>query len=97
MSLRTTIIEHRVTRDCIFLQNVEGQKKCVIYPVRPNQCRTWPFWSDNLNNPNNWNMAGEKCHGINKGKVYTCEEIERIKRNKKWWQERQQTSDSEKR
>jgi len=22
------------------------QKKCLIYDVRPNQCRTYPFWDD---------------------------------------------------
>jgi Fe-S-cluster containining protein len=94
VSFRTTIIEHRVTRDCIFLQNIDGQKRCVIYPVRPNQCRTWPFWSDNLTNPNSWNKAAEKCPGLNRGKLYTCEEIEKIKRCKKWWQAQEETSDS---
>jgi Fe-S-cluster containining protein len=69
VSLRTTIIEHHTTRDCIFLQNIEGRKICVIYPVRPSQCRTWPFWSDNLTNPNAWNKAAQKCPGINKGRL----------------------------
>ena len=94
VSLRTTIIEHCVTRDCIFLQNVEGRKICVIYPVRPSQCRTWPFWSDNLTNPNAWNKAAEKCPGLNRGKLYTREEIEQIKRRKKWWQVPEETNNS---
>lgn len=96
VSLRTTIIEHHATRDCIFLQNIEGRKICVIYPVRPSQCRTWPFWSDNLSNSNNWNKAAQKCPGINKGKLYTCEEIEKIKGNKKWWQAPEETTGSTK-
>jgi hypothetical protein len=86
VGLRTTIIEHRATRDCILLQNISGQKKCMIYPVRPNQCRAWPFWSDNLSSPNDWNKAAKKCPGINQGRLYTHDEIEKIKRNKKWWQ-----------
>ncbi len=96
VGLRTTIIEHHTTKDCIFLQNVEGRKICVIYQVRPSQCRTWPFWSDNLSNSNAWNKATQKCPGINKGKLYTCEEIEKIKGCKKWWQVPQQTADSAK-
>ena len=83
--LRCTIIEQPVTKDCIFLQEIGGQKGCVIYPVRPSQCRTWPFWSDNLTNPNAWNRANEKCGGINCGRHYSYEEIEAIKNNKKWW------------
>src|SRR5947209_8178156 len=27
--------------DCIFYDRRAG---CTIYPVRPRQCRTWPFW-----------------------------------------------------
>ncbi len=27
---------------CVFLD--ADTKKCTIYPVRPNQCRTFPFW-----------------------------------------------------
>ncbi|NQT01005.1 MAG: YkgJ family cysteine cluster protein [Planctomycetes bacterium] len=96
VSLRTTIIEHRTTKDCIFLQNIAGQRRCIIYAVRPSQCRTWPFWSDNLTNPNAWNKVAEKCPGINKSRIYTCEEIEKIKRNKKWWQDAEQTSGSAK-
>ena len=85
VSLRTTIIEHRSTKDCIFLQITEGQRRCIIYPVRPSQCRTWPFWTANLASPDDWNMAGLRCPGINRGKLYTFEEIEEIRKRKKWW------------
>jgi len=36
--------EHKVqdSHDCIFFdRKIKG---CGIYPVRPNQCRTFPFW-----------------------------------------------------
>ena len=94
VGLRTTIIEHPGTKDCILLQDIAGQKRCIIYSVRPSQCRTWPFWSDNLINPNAWNKAAQKCLGINHGRLYTCDEIEKIKRNKKWLQDAEQTTDS---
>ena len=82
VGLRTTIIEQPNTRDCMFLNN---QKKCTIYSVRPTQCRTWPFWPNNLTNPNAWNKAGERCPGINRGRRYSPEEIEKIKKIKNWW------------
>jgi Fe-S-cluster containining protein len=84
IGLRTTIIEDQATKDCIFLQETEGVKKCVIYPVRPNQCRTWPFWSENLKTPNAWNKTTKKCPGVNRGKTFTFEEIEKIRKSK-WY------------
>jgi len=87
VGLRTTIIEHQTTKDCIFLHS--GQ--CAIYSVRPCQCRTWPFWSSNLANPGAWNKAAQNCPGINRGRLYSFEEIEEIKRLRKWWQDPKQT------
>ena len=86
VGLRTSIIEHRITKDCIFLQESAGQRGCVIYEVRPSQCRTWPFWPENLKNPDAWNEAARKCPGINRGRLYTYKEIENIRKNTKWWQ-----------
>ena len=80
--LRTTIIEEPCTKDCIFL---EGGKRCRIYSVRPNQCRTWPFWASNLTSPNAWNEAAQGCPGINRGRLFTREEIEALKKQKCWW------------
>ena len=94
--LRTTIIEHPNTKDCIFLQGVNGQKKCKIYAVRPNQCRVWPFWPINLASPNSWNRVAQRCGGINRGRHYGFEEIQKIKNTKKWWQDERQQSDCQK-
>ncbi len=45
--------------DCTFLtRDSRGKAGCSIYPVRPMQCRTWPFWDDNLKAPNAWDRAG---------------------------------------
>jgi Fe-S-cluster containining protein len=85
MGLRTTIIEQPNTKNCIFLREVDGKKRCMVYPVRPSQCRVWPFWPSNLTNPSTWNKAAQKCNGINRGRLYSFEEIEKIKKNKKWW------------
>jgi len=88
---RITIIERPDTKDCIFLQQVNGQKRCVIYPVRPSQCRIWPFWPENLVSSDKWDKAAGRCPGINRGKLYSFEEIEKIKNNKKWWLDSRQT------
>jgi Fe-S-cluster containining protein len=85
IGLRTTIIEDPVSRDCVFLEKDSGQRACTIYPVRPNQCRTWPFWSSNLESPYNWNGTAQKCPGINRGRGYSIEQVERIRKSRKWW------------
>ena len=93
VGLRTTLIEQLGTKDCIFLQKGDGgEKRCSIYPVRPSQCRIWPFWPNNLASQNAWNEAAQKCPGINRGRYYSLEKIEKIKREKKWWQSAGQTA-----
>ncbi len=82
---KVTIIENPITNDCIFLKLTDGIKHCRIYPVRPNQCRVWPFWSTNLFSSDNWNRSAQKCAGINKGKFYSFEEIEKLRQQEKWW------------
>jgi hypothetical protein len=47
--------------DCVFLK----EKKCTIYPVRPKQCRTFPWWRENLETPEHWKEAALRCEGIN--------------------------------
>jgi len=96
IGLRTTIIEHRLTKDCIFLREAGGTRQCAIYPVRPSQCRTWPFWAENLRNPESWNRAALRCPGINRGRLYTCEEIERIRESPRWWENPKATAASSK-
>lgn len=92
VGLRTTIKEHHITKDCVFMQQRNNKKMCSIYPVRPSQCRTWPFWRENLTNPNAWNQAAQKCPGINRGKFYSFEQIEKIKKRKNWWLDEKQNS-----
>jgi len=62
------------TPDCLFFKN----GKCVIYPVRPKQCRTWPFWKDNLDKETWDNDVKPFCPGIGKGKRFSPEEIDSI-------------------
>jgi Fe-S-cluster containining protein len=96
VGVRTSIIEHSVTKDCIFLRKTPDGKQCTIYAVRPNQCRTWPFWPENLSSPNAWNTAALRCLGMNRGRQYSGDEIRRIKDSKQWWENPDDTADSSK-
>lgn len=86
VGMRLSIIEDKNNKDCIFLDRVGDEKKCRIYPVRPNQCRTWPFWPGNLASSNSWNETTRRCEGINRGRYYSFEQIEKIRKSKKWWE-----------
>jgi len=44
---------------CIFFDN--KRKGCSIYPARPNQCRTFPFWSYFKDRPEE---AARECPGV---------------------------------
>ncbi|MEJ2053584.1 MAG: YkgJ family cysteine cluster protein [Calditrichaceae bacterium] len=58
---------------CVFLEN----NRCTIYEGRPKQCRTYPFWPENLKSVTRWQIIGEECPGIGNGRKYTREEIEK--------------------
>lgn len=84
---RTSIIEDSVSSDCIFITNTNGSRGCDVYHVRPNQCRTWPFWSSNLTSPAAWKRAAQKCPGVDLGKLYNFELIKKRRKQKKWWED----------
>lgn len=50
--------------DCVFLTRDNGKAGCAIYSVRPGQCRTWPFWNQNLKSPDAWTQAAQRCPGM---------------------------------
>lgn len=55
---------------CVFYRN-----GCTIYPVRPVQCRTYPFWFKNLRSEEQWRQVAGECPGIGRGRRYKKEEI----------------------
>jgi Fe-S-cluster containining protein len=63
--------------DCIFWN--EG---CSIYPVRPRQCRTFPFWAENLRSPEAWAEVGLSCRGAGSGRLYSLAEIRSVLRGR---------------
>ncbi|HNQ23209.1 MAG TPA: YkgJ family cysteine cluster protein [Phycisphaerae bacterium] len=72
-------LTERANGDCVFLTRSNGATGCAIYPVRPLQCRTWPFWSQNLAARTAWDSAAAGCPGMNCGKFYSVGLIEAIR------------------
>lgn len=67
---------------CAFLRE---DQTCAIYPVRPKQCATWPFWSENLVEETWEGPVKACCPGIGRGATYSAEEIERTARETDEW------------
>lgn len=64
-----SIREHSDGR-CLFYNN-----GCTLYPVRPHQCRTFPFWFENLRSLKNWKRISKECPGIGWGPHYSKVQI----------------------
>jgi uncharacterized protein len=67
-------LREKVNGDCVFFDRQEG---CTVYPVRPRQCRTWPFWESNVETPQAWERTCTVCPGSGKGELIPAEEITR--------------------
>lgn len=65
-------LREKANGDCIFFDSVRG---CTVYPVRPKQCRTWPFWESNLSSPEEWERIEGQCPGSGHGELIPVEEI----------------------
>jgi Fe-S-cluster containining protein len=56
----TTLVGHPTLQQCVFLEG----NKCSVYEARPTQCRTYPFWPQNLIGPAEWRAEATNCEGI---------------------------------
>ena len=85
------------TYDCVFLTEVkpprtsrsgeaivQAKRVCGVYPARPLQCRTWPFWPENLDSPEAWQVETRKCPGMNTGRHYTRRQVEGVRDAADW-------------
>jgi Fe-S-cluster containining protein len=57
------LLIHSAGQSCLFLVN----KKCAIYPVRPLQCKSYPFWPSNFQSKASLGELREECPGSLKG------------------------------
>jgi Fe-S-cluster containining protein len=73
-TMRGRALREKANGDCVFYEKDKG---CTIYPARPAQCRTWPFWESNLASPETWRQTCEVCPGSGRGELIPAEEITR--------------------
>lgn len=65
--------------DCVLWGGKE--RGCLVYPVRPTQCQTFPFWQEHVASAEAWAALADYCPGVNKGKLFPPKEIaKRLKR-----------------
>ena len=57
---RIALLEDRRNYDCVFLKG----KRCTIYESRPEQCRTFPWWRENLASATDWQETAQRCEGV---------------------------------
>ncbi len=57
---------------CVFLTR-EG--KCRIYPVRPLQCSSYPFWPELVTSRAAWLAEQRRCEGIGRGAIVAVARI----------------------
>lgn len=69
--------------DCVFLdrESEPGKALCRVHRARPMQCRTWPWWPENLKSKRAWAQAAKRCEGMNQGPIVRVEDI-RIERDR---------------
>ena len=61
------------TGACIFLEG----RRCSVYDGRPTQCRTWPFWPENMR-AGKWERVATFCPGVGRGAIVPADEIHAI-------------------
>lgn len=59
---------------CVFLGE---DLRCSIYPVRPTQCRTYPFWPEVLRSRGAWKAEAKRCEGIDRGNTIEVRLVDR--------------------
>lgn len=53
-------LRERPNGDCALWDDERG---CTVYPARPLQCRTFPFWPEHLESPEAWRRLQAACPG----------------------------------
>lgn len=59
--------------DCVLWGG--NDRGCLVYPVRPIQCKTFPFWREHVKSREAWEALAGYCPGVNKGRLFSAKEI----------------------
>ena len=65
-------LRERSDGTCILYASGRG---CSVYPDRPRQCRTWPFWRSVVHSPERWAEEAQDCPGMDRGPLHSVDEI----------------------
>lgn len=65
------VLEVAEEKDCPFFV----EERCVIHPVKPQQCRTYPFWPEIVATEGTWRGESTRCPGIGVGREYGAAEV----------------------
>jgi len=65
------LIRERMDMGCVMLDG----DRCTIYPARPLQCRSYPFWPEILRSRESWLSEASRCPGIDRGRLWSFREI----------------------
>lgn len=83
---------HRSGDACLLLVD----NKCSVYPVRPMQCSTYPFWPSNFQSQANFRQLKKECPGTmsGKGKPLQAETVtRRVRKTEKDFLDPQQNAE----
>ena len=61
---------------CPFLDGTS----CRVHPARPAQCRSFPFWPENLRRRDAWEAVAAHCPGIGQGESVPLARIRAVRR-----------------
>ena len=57
---------------------LDERGRCSVHRVKPLQCRTYPFWPENVASPSSWRVEGAWCEGIGRGPLFCSDDVARI-------------------
>ncbi len=52
---------------CIYL---DSGKKCTVYESRPAQCKSFPFWAENVHSDKSWRLTVKSCPGLDSEEAF---------------------------
>jgi len=70
---RGVVLRQKRNQDCVFWAADSG---CQIYPLRPRQCRSYPFWAAIVRSRENWQAEASCCPGVGRGAHHPAGTIE---------------------
>jgi len=64
-------LRERPNGECVLFED----GRCSVHPVKPKQCRLYPFWFNNVRSEAAWRKTCAECPGIGEGDLVSPEEI----------------------